>query len=103
MKYSSLNVNTLFHVSIKNHDNSNITCSKAYRYITGHSLHLRGYPEDNATITLLELGFHKYSISFQVYALHCPPLYRWENGECVCHSTADLSSINVTTPSTMQV
>ena len=28
-----------------------------------------------------------------MYALHCPPLYRWENGECVCHSTADLNFV----------
>ena len=90
MKYSSLKVNTPFHVSIRNHDNSNITLSKAYRYITGYSLRLKGCREDNATITLLESGFRKYSISFRVYALHCPPLYRLENGECVCHSTVDL-------------
>ena len=89
-KYSSLKVNTPFHVSIRNRNNSNITLSKAYRYITGHSLRLKGCPEDNATITLLESGFRKYSISFRVYALHCPPLYRLENGECVCRSTVDL-------------
>ena len=82
-----------FHVSIKNHGNSNITRSKAYRYIRGYSLRLKGCPEDNATITLLESGFRKYFISFRVYAQHCPPLYRWENGECVCHSTADLNFV----------
>ena len=82
-----------FHVSIKNHGNSNITLPKAYRYIRGYSLQLKGCPEDNATITLLESGFRKYSISFQVSALHCPPLYRWENGECVCRSTADLNFV----------
>ena len=90
MNYISLKVNALFRVSIRNHDNSNITLPKAYRYITGHSLRLKGCPEDNATITLLESGFRKYSISFRVYALHCPFLYQWENGECICRSTVDL-------------
>ena len=90
LNYMSLKVNALFRVSIRNHGNSNITLPKAYRYITGYLLRLKGCPEDSATITLLESGFRKYSISFQVYALHCPPLYRWENWECVCRSTVDL-------------
>ena len=93
MKYSSLKDNAQFHMSIENHGNSNITRPKAYRYITRYSLCLKGCPEDNATITLLESGFRKYSISFRMSALHCPPLYRLENWECVCHSTADLNFV----------
>lgn len=79
----------LYFVMISNHKNSNITIPESY-FVSKGKLTLRGSPGDRATVTFTEIYFRKLSISIEVEALDCPPLYKMKESVCVCISTKDI-------------
>ena len=81
----------LYRVLLRNND-GNIVLPMEYKIISEY-LSLRGCPEDTGSVTLFEYGMHRHSMSFQVEARHCPPLYKMENKSCVCHSTEDINFV----------
>lgn len=81
-----------YRVSIRNLNGSNITIPESF-FITGHSLILYGKPGDKATVTLTEVSFRKLTITFEVEAMDCPPLYTIRNSICVCIHNQDVSFV----------
>lgn len=82
----------LYIVTIVNHGNSDVTIPESFA-ISHHKIILYGKPGDRATMTFTELFFRKLSVSIEVEALDCPPLYKIKGSRCVCISTEDVSFV----------
>lgn len=80
------------HAYIRNHGNSTITIPHFFS-VTRSYLKLHGNPGDTATLVLTEVFFRKLTVSIEVQALDCPPLYTIKNSSCVCVSTEDVNFV----------
>lgn len=91
---SSSKLQILLLVSLNNSRNSNIILPPEYTYINMYSLKLYGKPNDMAKLILTEWGLRKYSITFNITAEYCPPLFRI-NGTfaCICISPVELNFV----------
>lgn len=68
-------VHAEYHLTIVNHENSEIKADEAYTYLSQNRTELYGKPENAANILLSQTGFRGHTISFSLHMEHCPPGY----------------------------
>ena len=83
----------LYDISIKNHGDSNITLPPLFTVISRHKIILFASPGDRATVTLTEVGFRKYVITFLIEAMDCQPLHKLKNNSCECYPSEELAFV----------
>ena len=63
----------VYHVSVRNIDNSRIIIDTAYTYIANGRLKVYGMPGHRARLTLTKTGERQMVVTFNICLKHCPP------------------------------
>ena len=88
----------VFHVSVQNHQQSNVSINPAYSYVAEKkTLKFRGKPGDNATVSLVTTEFQPIttSIAFEVMMTSCPPGFVINKDlECACSILSESNNLD---------
>ena len=71
----SQRVQSKYHLTIFNNENSQIQADEAYSILSGSRTELYGRPGDSAIVLLSKTGLRGLAIHFQLRMEHCPPGY----------------------------
>ena len=81
---------TVYHITVSNLKNSNISVDSDYTYISNDWVIFYGNPGDTASVTLKTITVREKSIRFNLEMLSCPPGYVHDKnngkGICICSS-----------------
>ena len=79
---------TVYHVTVSNFKNSNISVGNYYTYISNDWIIFYGNPGDTASVTLKTITVREKSIQFKLELQSCPPGYIHDKnngkGSCIC-------------------
>ena len=85
---------TVYHITVSNLKNSNISVDSAYTYISNDWVIFYGNPGDTASVTLKTITLREKSIQFNLEMLSCPPGYIQDNnnekGICICSAEKNI-------------
>ena len=82
---------TVYHVTVSNFKNSNVSVDSDYTYISNDWVIFYGNPGDTASVTLKTITVREKSIQFKLELQSCPPGYVYDknNGKGICICSAE--------------